>query len=179
VKLAFDGEKVRDLTPAKIGNLFVGQQLVVFGRYTGHGPVELKLTAKISGQPREWRCTATLPEADTDNPELERLWALASIDERMETLREVGETAPLREQVISLGTEFSLVTDYTSMVVLDDETLEGEGLQRRNLQRVQTERAAQQQRAATPAKSYRADNGSTLATSARRASEPARSARSS
>ncbi len=159
VKLSFDGEKVRDLTPAKIGNLFVGQQLVVFGRYTGHGPVDLKLTAKISGQPREWRCTATLPEADTDNPELERLWALASIDERMETLRETGETAALREQVISLGTEFSLVTDYTSMVVLDDETLEGEGLQRRNLQRVQTERTAQQQRAATPAKSYRADNG--------------------
>ena len=162
VKLSFDGEKVRDLTPAKIGNLFVGQQLVVFGRYTGHGPVELKLTAKISGQPREWRCTATLPEADMDNPELERLWALASIDERMETLREVGETAALRDQVISLGTEFSLVTDYTSMVVLDEETLEGEGLQRRNLQRVQTERAAQQQRAATPAKSYRADNGSTF-----------------
>lgn len=104
-----------------------------------------------------------LPETDTDNPELERLWALASIDERMETVRENGETAALRKEIVGLGTDYSLVTDYTSMVVMDDEAVEGEGLQRRNLQRVQAERAAQQQRAAAPVKSYRADNGSTFA----------------
>ncbi len=162
VSLTFSGEKVRDVTPAKIGNLFVGQQLVVFGRYTGHGPIDLKLNAKISGQPHVWHCAATLPETDTDNPEIERLWALASIDERMDKIRENGETKALRDQIAALGTEFSLVSDYTSMVVMDDETLEGEGLQRRNLQRVQIERAAQQQRAAAPIKSYRADNGSTF-----------------
>ena len=163
VKLSFGGENVRDVTPAKPGNLYVGQQLVVFGRYTGHGPVTLTLSAKISGQPHEWRCDAMLPETDTDNPELERLWALASIDERMETVRENGETAALRKEIVGLGTDYSLVTDYTSMVVMDDEAVEGEGLQRRNLQRVQAERAAQQQRAAAPVKSYRADNGSTFA----------------
>jgi Ca-activated chloride channel family protein len=162
VKITFDGERVRDLTPAVFGNLYVGQQLVVFGRYTGHGPADLKLSAKISGQPHEWHCATVLPATDTDNPELERLWALASIDERMEKVREEGETDLLRDQIVQLGTEYSLVTDYTSMVVMDDELLEGEGLQRRNLQRVQTERTAQQQRAAAPVKSYRADNGSTF-----------------
>jgi Ca-activated chloride channel family protein len=162
VKLTFDGERVRDLTPATCGNLYAGQQLVVFGRYTGHGPVELTLRAKVSGQPQEWRCAAVLPESDADNPELERLWALASIDERMEKVREEGETDALRSQIVQLGTEYSLVTDYTSMVVMDDETLEGEGLQRRNLQRVQAERTAQQQRAAAPVKSYRADTGATF-----------------
>ena len=162
VRLSFGGEKVRDLTPVVIGNLYLGQQLVVFGRYSGHGAVDLKLSAKISGQQREWHCAATLPETDTGNPEIERLWALASIEERMEKIREEGETDKLRGQVVRLGTEFSLVTDYTSMVVMDDETLEGEGLQRRNLQRVQTERAAQQQRATEPVRNYRADNGSTF-----------------
>lgn len=163
VQLAFGGEKVRDVTPANPGNLYVGQQLVVFGRYTGHGPVTLTLSAKVSGQPREWRCDATLPESDTDNPELERLWALAAIDERMESVRENGETEALRKAITALGTHYSLVTDYTSMVVMDDEAVEGAGLQRRNQQRVQEERAAQQQRAAAPTKSYRVDNGSTFA----------------
>jgi Ca-activated chloride channel family protein len=162
VRLSFDGEKVRDLTPAALGNLYLGQQLVVFGRYTGHGPVNLKLSAKISGQPREWHCAAVLPETDTGNPEIERLWALASIEERMEKIREEGETEKLRGQIVQIGTEFSLVTDYTSMVVMDDGTLEGEGVQRRNLQRVQTERAAQQQRAAAPVQSHRVDNGATF-----------------
>ena len=91
-RLSFSGEKVVDLTPAAPGNLYAGQQLVAFGRYNGHGPVELKLSAKISGQPREWSCTAVLPETDLANPELERLWALATIEARMETIREEGLT---------------------------------------------------------------------------------------
>ncbi len=161
VKLSFDGEKVRDLTPATFGNLYAGQQLVAFGRYTGHGPVDLKLSAKISGQPREWHCAIVLPETDTANPEIGRLWALSSIEENMAQIRETGESEKLRSQIIQRGTEFSLVTDYTSMVVMDDETLENEGLQRRNLQRVQTERAAQQQRASAPVQSHRVDTGST------------------
>lgn len=162
VKLSFDGERVRDLTPAAIGSLYAGQQLVAFGRYSGHGPVSLTLRAKISGQPHEWRCAAALPEVDTDNPELERLWALSAIDARMEKVREAGESDALRGEIVKLGTEYSLVTDYTSMIVLDGEAAEGEGLQRRNAQRVQVERAAQQQRAAAPVKSYRTDGGSTF-----------------
>ncbi len=162
VRLDFDGEKVRDLTPAAFGNLYIGQQLVVFGRYTGHGPVTLKLSAKVSGQPREWLCNAVLPETDAANPEIERLWALSAIDERMEKVREEGESGKLREQIVELGTAYSLVTDYTSMVVLDDEAAEEAGVQRLNRQRVQTERVAQQQRAAAPVQSYRVDNGATF-----------------
>lgn len=162
VRLSFSGEKVKDLTPTAPGNLYAGQQLVTFGRYSGHGPVELKLTAKISGQPHEWRCSAILPETDTANPELERLWALATIEECMEKIREEGLTDARRDEIVRLGTEYSLVTDYTSMVVLDDETLENEGIQRRNEQRVKTERVAQQQRATAPVQNHRVDNGSTF-----------------
>ena len=42
VKLKFHGEKVSDLMPAAIGNLYAGQQLVMFGHYTGHGEVEME-----------------------------------------------------------------------------------------------------------------------------------------
>ncbi|MBN1142205.1 MAG: VWA domain-containing protein, partial [Deltaproteobacteria bacterium] len=52
----------------------------------------------------------------------------------------------------------SLVTDYTSMVVVKDEVAEQQGLQRRNAQRVARERQAQAARAAAPAKNYRVDN---------------------
>ncbi|MGE4488452.1 MAG: VIT domain-containing protein [Kiritimatiellales bacterium] len=162
VDLKFSGEKVYGLTPAKPKTLFMGDQLVVFGRYNGSGPVDLTLSAKISGQPQTWNCSAVLPETDTANPELERLWALSSIDEIMGKIREDGETGKLRDQIVALGTDYSLVTDYTSMIVLDDESLEGEGLQRTNLLRVQRERSAQQQRITAPVQNYRVDNGSTF-----------------
>ncbi len=159
VKITFSGEKVRDLTPARPGSLYQGQQLVQFGRYDGDGPVEVTLSAKVSGQERVWKTRAVLPAADAANPELERLWALSRIEELMQQVREHGESETLRGKVTELGVDYSLVTDYTSMVVLRDEVAEGLGLQRRNLQRVTAERAAQQQRAAAPVQSYRVDQG--------------------
>lgn len=159
VELKFSGEKVYDLTPAKVGNLFMGEQLVVFGRYREAGPVKLTLQAKVSGELREWSCSTDLPQVDTANPELERLWALSGIEERMEEVRETGETTELRKQIVALGTEYSLVTDYTSMIVLDDAAAEEAGIQRNNEGRVQRERVAQTQRASQPAQNNRVDKG--------------------
>ena len=162
VKITIDGERVTDLTPQAIGNLYLGQQAVQFGRYRGAGEVAITMTAKISGQEQVWRTQATLPEVATDNPELERLWALARIDEKMEKIREEGESEELRQQVTELGVNYSLVTDYTSMLVVTDDVRESQGLGNRNAERVQQERAAQQQRATQPVANHRTDNGSTF-----------------
>ena len=159
VKVSFSGEKVHDLTPARPGSLYQGQQLVQFGRYDGDGPVEVSLSARVSGQERTWKIRANLPAVDGDNPELERLWACSRIDELMQQIRDQGESESLRAQVTALGVDYSLVTDYTSMVVLRDEEAETLGLQRRNQQRVSVERAAQQQRAAAPVVHHRVDQG--------------------
>lgn len=157
VELVFHGERVKDLTPANPGSLYQGQQLVVFGCYSGDGPVRVELKAKISGQQHSWDCESDFPEVDTDNPEMERLWALSMIDETMQQIREKGEKDSLMKSIIDLGTEYSLVTDYTSMVVLSEEQMEEVGIQRRNADRVNRERAAQQQRQNQPVKNYRVD----------------------
>ncbi len=147
VKVKFSGERITDLTPATLGSLYVGQQAVLFGRYNGDGPVTLTMTASIGGTEHTWNCQIDLPRTDTTNPELERMWALSQIQERMEKIREDGETDALRDQIVALGTEYSLVTDYTSMIVVNDAVLENENIQKRNANRVQRERSAQQQRA--------------------------------
>ena len=157
VELKFHGERVKDLTPANPGSLYQGQQLVMFGRYAGSGPVRVELKAKISGQQHSWDCEADFPEIDTDNPEIERLWALSMIDETMQQIREKGEKDSLKKTIMDLGTEYSLVTDYTSMVVLSEEQMEEAGIQRHNADRVNCERTAQQQRHNQPAKNYRVD----------------------
>ena len=162
VRLTFRGEKVHDLTPAKVGNLYQGQQLVMFGKFSGSGPVELELRARISGEDKTWTCTATLPDQDVRNPEIERLWALSAIDDRMKEIRENGESEALRKSVAGLGTAYSLVTDYTSMVVVRDDVAEAHGIQRVNADRVARERQAQAVRAAAPVQNYRVDNGGTF-----------------
>jgi Ca-activated chloride channel family protein len=157
VKLTFHGEQVRDLTPATIGNLYAGQQLVMFGRYTGHGEVGVELQAKVSGEKKTWRCKAFLPERDTANPELERLWALSAIEDVMERIREQGETDSLRQRVVELGMLYSLVTDFTSMLVVHESVTDAEDIGRANAERVQRERAAQQARLVAPVQNSRAD----------------------
>ena len=161
VELKIHGEKVKNLTPAKIGNLYQGQQLVMFGRYHGTGEVDIELKAKISGQEHSWTCKAEFPEVDTDNPELERLWALSAIEDVMINIRENGENDGLRKKVIDLGTEYSLVTNYTSMLVVSEIEMENEQIQRRNADRVNIERKAQQNRRAQPVRNYRVDQNKT------------------
>ncbi|MGA1791250.1 MAG: VIT domain-containing protein [bacterium] len=158
VELKFSGEKVQDLTPVKIGNLFMGQQLVCFGRYNGSGEVEIELMGKIAGNEEVWSCKAFLPETDLENPELERLWALSSIEDIMAEIREKGEKERLRQKVVELGTHFSLVTDYTSMLVIREDEMESLGIQRKNVHRITTERQAQALRAQGPVKNYGVDS---------------------
>lgn len=160
------GATVTGLTPAKPGSLYCGQQLVLFGRYQGDGPVKVEMTAKISGQPRTWTCNAVLPKTDRANPELERLWALSQIDEYMDVIREKGEGEGLVANVVKLGTGYSLVTDYTSMIVLREDVFEKEGIQRDNARRVEAERQAQAARATAPATNYRVDNSPAAGNSA-------------
>lgn len=160
MEIHFSGGRTKELTPASPGTLFRGQQLVMFGKYNKPGPVSITMKAKISGSEHEWTSKAILPETDIDNPEIERLWALSAIDEIMDDVRLHGETDKSRDEIIQLGTQYSLVTDYTSMVVLDEQEMERLGIQRSNAKRVNQERIAQKQRQSAPVKNYRTDNDS-------------------
>jgi Ca-activated chloride channel family protein len=157
-KLVFHGEGVHNLVPATIGSLYAGQQVVMFGRYNSSGKVKIEMSGRVAGQEKRWNCTAMLPETDTDNPEIERLWALATIEEHMAAIRDTGETEVLRQSVVDLGTEYSLVTDYTAMVVAAQSEMEEAGIERQNARRVEKERKAQARRASGTVKNYRADN---------------------
>jgi Ca-activated chloride channel homolog len=50
------------------------------------------------------------------------------------------------------------VTDYTSMLVVREDVMESEGIERRNARRVSKERDAQLLRSSAPVKSYRVDD---------------------
>lgn len=153
-QVRFHGERVTQVTPAELGNLYMGQQIVLFGSYGSSGPVKIDLTGRIGNVEKTWTTQAILPEQNTDNPEIERLWALSRIEEKTEKIRQNGESSTLRNEIIDLGVDYSLVTDYTSMVVLNDQEMENMGLKRKNASRVQKERAAQKLRANTPVKNY-------------------------
>ncbi len=167
VKLDIDGVKTGDLTPQTIGSLYRGQQLVVFGHYWGDGVADVELTGRISGEKKVYRTQFPFPRAADENPEIERLWAYARIEEAIEEIDNFGEEPDLKQAVVDLGVEYGLVTDYTAMLVVRDEVFERRGIKRSNRARLALEHAAQQQRAQRSAVSRRVDTQQPMYTSKR------------
>jgi Ca-activated chloride channel family protein len=158
VTLDIDGVKTADLTPRTIGSLFRGQQLVMFGHYWKGGEVRVRLAGKVAGESKVYETTFEFPKESTANPEIERLWAYATIEDMQAEIADFGEKADLRQAITDVAMEYSLVTDYTSMLVLSEEQFAGRGVERRNRDRRQQEVAAQQQRAASQPQTTRVDN---------------------
>jgi len=159
--IKIDGVKVHDTTDQYIGKIYRGQQLVLFGRYEGAGKAAVELRAKLSGEDKTYSTSFEFPEIETDNPEIERLWAL----DRIEQYKKQYSLGLLPEKELQdveryLGLEYQLVTDETTMVVLTDESYEHYGIERKNRTRIDAERAAQSQRARQPVRNYTIDRSS-------------------
>lgn len=157
VKLEINGIKTADLTPKRIGSLYRGQQLVLFGHYWGDGEAEVTLGGKISGQPKRYQTRFAFPAVATENPEIERLWAYATIEAATAEMNAFGGKPDLKQAIVDLGVEYGLVTDYTAMVVVREEVFKQRGIERGNRKRLATEQTAQQQRAGRAAPTRRVD----------------------
>ena len=157
VTLDIDGVKTADRTPARIGSVYRGGRIVVMGHYWGDGPADVTLSARVGGQERHYRTRFTFPKKGGDNPELERLWAYATIQDLARERDNFGAEADLEDAITDLGLEYGLVTDYTSMVVLRDEVFEEYGIERRNADRRDLERLAKARRESAAPASNRAD----------------------
>ena len=79
-QLRFSGVSVHDVSTLR-SKVYHGQQLVLFGRYAEPGPLEIELSARLTGEDEVYRTTAMLPPLDGEHPELERLWAMDRIEE--------------------------------------------------------------------------------------------------
>jgi len=157
-ELTISGVKVFDVTDQVFKRIYRGQQLVIFGRYASGGEARVALKARLTGEDKTYTTTFAFPDIDTDNPEIERLWALARI-EKLGAMADIGaiQVSESEQAIRDLGLTYQLVTDYTSMVVLADETFEERGIERRNQARVARERQAQAMRAQQPVRNHRVD----------------------
>jgi Ca-activated chloride channel family protein len=157
-EVKISGVTVSEITDETFKKVYRGQQLVLFGKYDKGGNARLTLKANLTGEDKTYATDFAFPAIDTDNPELERLWALAMI-EKIEALERIG-TMPMTESqnaIRDLGLEYQIVTDYTSMVVISDTAFAERGIERRNQARIAREQQARSQKAQQPAQNYTVD----------------------
>ena len=162
IEVDLDGVGATDPSSLSFPTLYHGQQIVRFGRYTRPGEAKLKLKARISGRDVEWETRVMFPEFDDTFPEMERLWAFARTRELKKRIDDTGKEGELRQAIVDLGETYSIVTDYTSMVVVEGPQFEEYQIERRNLSRVERERQARSTRMQVAPRSTRADNSTSM-----------------
>lgn len=161
-KVTIKGIKTFDINPSEIGSVYRGQQLILFGHYYGGGEATVSLNGKISGEETVYQTRFQFPEKSTANPEIERLWAYATIEQLSKEMENFGENADSKEAISDIGVEYGLVTDYTSMLVVRDEVFQQLGIERQNSERLQKEFAAQDLRAKSAINNRRVDTATPM-----------------
>ena len=108
-----------DAYPARLPDLFYGQELVVFGRYHGTGTGEIVIEGERNGRHERFTAHGTFIASDPDNGFVPPLWASRKIGELTRTARLEGATPALIEEIRQLGLRYGLLTEYTSFLVTE------------------------------------------------------------
>ncbi len=142
--LKIEGVKVYDLTPAKLPNLYHGAPVRVYGRYKGKGEARVTLTGQVQGRSMQKTMVLSFPGQDLQNPEIERMWAQRRIDELLKSANRQNNRQGVVDEIIGLGESYSIVTEYTSFLVLEnDAEYQRWKIERRNRDRLKRDRNAQ------------------------------------
>lgn len=124
--------RVHDLLPNRLPDMFAGDQLVLFGQYNGGDPLTFKLTGNYLGKARTFTFTFGLDKSTTKNAFVPRLWASRRIAVLIDAIRQLGadpkpgsahatasvdpKVKELTDEIVRLSTEFGILTEYTAFL---------------------------------------------------------------
>jgi Ca-activated chloride channel family protein len=127
--------RARELIPARIPDVFEGDQIVLLGQYTGDAPLDFSLEGNYRGTHRVFHFSLSLDQSSTRNGFVPRLWASRKIGLLVDAIREQGgtpgvasieakgttnpRTRELVDEIVRLSTEFGILTEYTAFLALE------------------------------------------------------------
>ena len=113
--------KLSEVYPPQLPDLFHGTQLVVLGRYHGHGHAAVKLTGNVGKEAKEFVYEVSFPDkAVEDKSFVEDLWARRKVGYLLDEIRRNGQKKELVDEVVTLAKRYGITTPYTSYLVVPD-----------------------------------------------------------
>jgi Ca-activated chloride channel family protein len=121
VQLSFEGIDVYDLEPRSLPNLYHGMPVRVYGRYRNGGMARVTLRADLENS--ELRTTANInfPAKGIETPEIERMWAFHRVQRLLNEADRTGSREAVIDEIVRLGEAYSIVSEYTSFLVLEND----------------------------------------------------------
>jgi Ca-activated chloride channel family protein len=144
VRIELEGAEAYDVEPRQLPNLYHGSPLRLYGRYKKAGPAKVRVKANVNGQPLDQAVDVELPKDEGGNPEIERMWAWHRVQRLLKDADAAGSRSPVTAEIVRLGEGYSIVTEYTSFIVLEnDAEYKRWQIDRRNALRVERDRKGQ------------------------------------
>jgi Ca-activated chloride channel family protein len=127
ITVDWGGLPVADVYPELIPDVFAAKPVVIYGRFTKAASGTMTLHGKRAGAPYELKIAVNLPESEKQHDVLASLWARKKIDHLMTedwTGMQGGEPqGDLKLQITQLGLEHRLMTQFTSFVAVEEQTV--------------------------------------------------------
>jgi Ca-activated chloride channel family protein len=144
VAVSFTGDGIRtaQIYPNAMPDLFKGESLTIFGRYTGAGAGSLKITGMVNGEKREFVTDLKFTKDDTKNAFIPQLWATRRVGWLLDEIRLHGENAELKNEIVSLARKYGIVTPYTAYLIIEDERTRNVPITRQSFGDLQKDRQA-------------------------------------
>jgi Ca-activated chloride channel homolog len=145
LQLDFGAVQITDVEPKVLPNLYHGAPLRIYGRYHGGGEAKVTVRGSVNGVELKESAKLQFPKEDTQNPEIDRMWALHKIDGLLKDADRTNSRDTVKDEVVRLGEGYSIVTEYTSFLVLEnDGEYQRWKISRNNALRNERERKAQE-----------------------------------
>lgn len=117
--VSFNSGGVTNIYPNPLPNLYIGQQMIVTGRYTTTGPVTVTLSGKAFNQPVSYQYTFNRVDTTATRYQfLTKIWAKQKIDNLLVQYYALTPGSPqalaLKQQIINLSIAYGVISPFTS-----------------------------------------------------------------
>ena len=109
--------RFEELAPADLPDLFLGEELILTGRYVGAGTGDLVIEGRQDGRPVRFSTRAEFPAHRMTNDFIPPIWAARRVGELTRQARLEGQSRGLIEEIRQLGLRYGIITEYTSYLV--------------------------------------------------------------
>lgn len=117
--VTFSSPDVNNVFPNPLPNLYIGQQMIVSGRYTVAGPLNVTLSGRAFNQPVTYNYNFTrIDTPDVRYQFLTKIWAKQKIENLLIVYYSLNPNSPeaiaLRQQIIALSVAYGVISPFTS-----------------------------------------------------------------
>lgn len=119
--MAYGGLRTKEVLPAVLPNVSVGDRIMQFGRYEIGGLFPVTLTGEMHSTAFSLTKDVLFGDPATNNRAVARLWARAKVDALLSEILIVGEKKELVNAIIDLSIRYNILTKYTALYADPDD----------------------------------------------------------